>query len=447
MKSDRMPDDSISLDVVTPTDSEMEGEYTSTPISLRRRLLRLLWHVVARQLTLLCVLALVVTRLFGRRRRRLGPREGCEIMLTGRFESNNWILAFLSPLSASKECASLSLVSTNPVPPMPKVLAIYPPKWLMRVMGVTQARLLTFLWAAMRRRPHIVGGFHLIMNGIAAAIVGRLIGARSMYFCVGGPPEIQGDGGLHSDAHPWFAKMVTPDSVVEERLLRIVAGFDAVITMGSHAVNFLRDKGIVTDFHVVSGGIDPIRFQPTQENPSIDLISTGRLVPIKRIDVFLQAVRNVADKIPEIRAVIVGEGELRDELQTLSIDLGVDRYVSFTGYLDDDDVVTWLRRSKVFVLTSDSEGLSLSMIEAMMCGLPAVVSDVGDLGDLVEDGVNGYLVPRRSPDLFADRIIELLTDEQKLKAFSQAARYSTLRYTTEAATAKWDNIIEHYRTS
>lgn len=86
------------------------------------------------------------------------------------------------------------------------------------------------------------------------------------------------------------------------------------------------------------------------------------------------------------------------------------------------------------------------MMEAMICGLPAVVSNVGDLGDLVENGVNGYLVPRRSPELFADRIIELLTDAQKLEVFSQAARYSALRYTTEAATAKWDNIIEHYRT-
>ena len=80
-----------------------------------------------------------------------------------------------------------------------------------------------------------------------------------------------------------------------------------------------------------------------------------------------------------------------------------------------------------------------------MTGLPAVVSDVGDLGDLVNDGVNGFLVPRRSPDLFADRIIELLSDKQKLKAFSQAARNSALRYTPEAMTAKWDDIIEHYR--
>ena len=82
-----------------------------------------------------------------------------------------------------------------------------------------------------------------------------------------------------------------------------------------------------------------------------------------------------------------------------------------------------------------------------MCGLPVVVSDVGDLADLVEEGINGFLVPRRSPELFAARIVELLTNNQKLVAFSKAARQSSLWYTTEAATAKWDSIIEHYRTS
>ncbi len=440
-----MPHAGISPDVVAPADSEREEEYVNRQILFWRWMRRLLWHIVARQFTLLCVIALVVAGWFGRRHRRLLPDEGCEIMLTGRFDSDNWILAHLGPLSASKECSRLWMVSTNPVPAMPNVVAIYPPRWLIKVVGVTQARLLTFLWAAMRERPHVVGGFHLTPNGIAAAIVGRLVGARSMYFCVGGPPEIQGGGGLHSDAHVWFAKMVTPDFVVEKRLLRMVAEFDTVITMGSRAVSFLRSKGVNSDFHVISGGIDPIRFRPAEEPSSIDLILTGRLARIKRIDVILQALRNVAEKIPDVKAVIVGNGKLRDELYLLSMDMGFDSNVSFIGY--QDNVENWLRKSRIFVLTSDSEGLSLSMMEAMMCGLPVVVSDVGDLADLVEDGVNGFLVPRRSPELFAGRIIELLTDTRKLTALSKAARYSALRYTKEAATAKWDNIIEHYQAS
>ena len=82
-----------------------------------------------------------------------------------------------------------------------------------------------------------------------------------------------------------------------------------------------------------------------------------------------------------------------------------------------------------------------------MSGLPAVVSDVGDLADLVEDGVNGYLFPRRSPKLFADRLVELLSDEAKLTSFSQAARQSAMRYETQATIERWNGILAGFRTA
>lgn len=430
-----------SLDIVSLVAKDGQEELVIRPVSFRRRLRRWLWHVLAREFTLLCVIGLRITTWIGRRRPI--DREGCEIMLTGRFDSDNWILAHLGPLAASKKCTRVWMVSTNPVPALPKVVAIYPPRWLMKVVGVTQARLLTFVWAAMRKRPHIVGGFHIMVNGITAIILGRLVGARSMYFCVGGPAEVY-DGGIHS-ADSLFTKMETADAIVESRLLRIAAASDTIITMGSRAVSFFREKGIDTNFHVVSGGIDPIRFQPAETPPSYDLILTGRLVEVKRIDIFLQTVRRIVDRMPYIRAVIVGDGKSSNQLRSLSIDLGVDRNVDFVGH--QDDVENWLRRARVFVITSDSEGLALSMMEAMMCGLPAVVSEVGDLGDLVENGVNGYMVPRRSPGLFADRLGELLSDARKLKAFSLAARRSALRYETQAMIERWDSILANDRKS
>jgi len=411
-------------------------------VSFRRRLRRCGWHFWVRQITLWSLIAIRVAGWIGRKRRPIGP-DGCEIMLTGRFDSDNWILAHLGPLSASKQCKRLYMVSTNPVPDLPRVMALYPPKWLIRVMGATAARLLTFGWAAMRRRPDFVGGFHLIVNGIAAAVVGPLAGARSMYFCVGGPPEVH-DGGVHADDH-LFSRMETPDATVEKRLLSILSTFDMIVTMGTRAVSFFQDKGVQTEFHVVSGGIDSDRFHPKADQPQFDMIVTGRLAPIKRLDIFLLAFKRVAERLPEVKAVIVGDGQLRDDLESVARELGIEDNVVFAGR--QQDVASWLRRSKLFVLTSDSEGLSLSMIEATMCGLPAVVSQVGDLGDLVEDGVNGYLVPRRSPELFADRLVELLSDEVKLTSFSQAARQSAMRYEIQATIERWNNILAGFRTA
>jgi glycosyltransferase involved in cell wall biosynthesis len=438
MKSSCVSRTDDSLDVAVPVIEEWTKEAAACGISLGQRLKRCWWHFVVRRITAFSQMAITVAGWIGRRPRPIGP-EGCEIMLTGRFDSANWILAHLGPLAASSRCARLSMVSTSPVPELPKVEAIHPPRWLTRVVGATQARLLTFAWAVMRKRPHVVGGFHLIFNGIMAAIAGRLAGARSVYFCVGGPAEVL-DGGIHAE-NKVYGRMETPDPIVEKRLIKTVGKFDVIVTMGSRAVEFYRGRGVDTDFHVVSGGIDPVRFQPSEDDKPFDIILTGRLAPIKRIDVFLEAIKLVAERLPEVRAVIVGAGELRDELEALADKLGIEQNVTFAG--QQSNVDDWLRRTKIFVLTSDSEGLALSMMEAMMSGLPAVVSDVGDLGDLVENGTNGYLVPRRTPQLFADRLLELLSDEQRLHELSAAARRSALRYETQATTERWDSILSN----
>jgi len=80
------------------------------------------------------VIALAVARLIGRRH-RAAPQNGYEILLTGRFDSANWILNHLGPLGASSECSRVWMVSTNRVPELSKVKAIYPPPWLVRVAG------------------------------------------------------------------------------------------------------------------------------------------------------------------------------------------------------------------------------------------------------------------------------------------------------------------------
>ena len=136
---------------------------------------------------------------------------------------------------------------------------------------------------------------------------------------------------------------------------------------------------------------------------------------------------------------LVGDGPLRQGLEQQARTLGIDANVVFVGH--QRDVAAWIQQARLFVLTSDSEGLSLSLVEAMLCGLPAVVSAVGDLGDLVENDVNGYLVSDRSPQAFALRIVALLTDPDRWTRFSQAARNSAERYGIAEASGLWSAIL------
>ena len=362
---------------------------------------------------------------------------GHDILLTGTFHSDNWVMSHLKPLAMSRHCARLRVVSSVPIPPLEKLEVILPPGWLTKALGRVPARLLMFLWVGIRTKPDAVGGFHLLFNGLAAALLARLVGARSIYFCVGGPAEVK-DGGAFTE-NRLFDLMEVADPVVECRLLRIVAAVDLVVAMGSGAVRFFREKGVDTQFRVISGGIDTHRFIRAGERAMIDIILVARLVRIKRIDLFLHAVQKVREEIPAVRAAIVGDGPLREPLEELSSRLGLERTIDFVG--QQENVENWLRRARVFVLTSESEGLSLALIEAMLCGLPSVVSRVGDLPDLVVDGVNGYFVPEPTPEAFAARLVELLRDHERWARFSEASRRSAERYGMEAAIRLWDEVL------
>lgn len=186
-------------------------------------------------------------------------------------------------------------------------------------------------------------------------------------------------------------------------------------------------------------GLDASRFRADAAHPRFDLILVGRLAEIKRIDIFLESVKHVRRKLPAVAAVVVGDGPQRKALEAVARDLGIETSVTFAGHRQD--VESLLKKSKLFALTSDSEGLSLSLMEAMLCGLPAVVSRVGDLGDLVEDGVNGYLIAERTPEAFATRFVELLTNGKSLAEFGDAARRSASRFELAAVSRLWDGIL------
>ena len=148
-------------------------------------------------------LTLRIARMVERRARPLSP-AGYDILLTGTFFSDNWVRSHLLPLAASDRCHRVRMVATTQVPEMPKVEGLYPPTWLMKYTGEVPARLLYFIWIAIRTRPHIVGGFHLLVNGLLAPLLGRFVGAKSLYFCVGGPVEVL-DGGIWGGNRVFFA--------------------------------------------------------------------------------------------------------------------------------------------------------------------------------------------------------------------------------------------------
>lgn len=152
------------------------------------------------------------------------------------------------------------------------------------------------------------------------------------------------------------------------------------------------------------------------------LIFVGRLHEQKGLDILLNAFRQLVGRkaTGETRLQLVGDGPLRDYLQDLAYRLGIARLVEFSG--QTDQVIGHLQQADIFVLPSRAEGISNALLEAMACGLPAVVSDVPGNWDVVEHEKNGLLFTGENPESLAQALVSLLEQRDLREFLGRAAR-------------------------
>ena len=122
------------------------------------------------------------------------------------------------------------------------------------------------------------------------------------------------------------------------------------------------------------------------------------------------ALAKIINAEPQTRVFLVGTGPLKADLKDLVNSLDIKQYVHFTGHIPYDQLVYHLNSAEIYVSTSKSDGSSMSLLEAMACRLPVVVSDVPANCEWVKDGINGYLVPRGKVNPISEKILVLLND-------------------------------------
>jgi glycosyltransferase involved in cell wall biosynthesis len=159
------------------------------------------------------------------------------------------------------------------------------------------------------------------------------------------------------------------------------------------------------------------------------LTFVGRLVPIKRVDVLLRAVAHARAGGAQVRLAIVGDGELRPELEALARDLGIADAIHFAGYRTD--MVAVAAAADIAVLSSDNEGTPVSLIEAGAAGKPAVSTRVGGVDEVVAPDT-GLLAPARDSAALGDAIARLAADAGLREAMGERARaHIRGRYTVD----------------
>jgi len=142
------------------------------------------------------------------------------------------------------------------------------------------------------------------------------------------------------------------------------------------------------------------------------------LVPHKGQRHLIEAAHIVVQKLPDVRFVILGEGELREALERLIKEYRLEKHVLLPGFRTD--VLGCLKSFDLFAMSSVTEGLGTSLLDAMACSRPIVATNAGGIPEVVEEGVTGLLVPPRDHAAMADAIISLISDKARLQAMGAA---------------------------
>ena len=146
----------------------------------------------------------------------------------------------------------------------------------------------------------------------------------------------------------------------------------------------------------------------------------ARLSPEKDVANLIRAAAIVRRSDPDLRIEVAGDGQCLPELRRLVAELGLEGQVLLLGEVGD--VAGLLARGRLFVLPSRSEGISLTLLEAMARGLPVVATRVGGTPEVVVDGETGLLVPPGDPAALADAILRLQRDPEAGRRMGEAGR-------------------------
>ncbi len=169
------------------------------------------------------------------------------------------------------------------------------------------------------------------------------------------------------------------------------------------------------------GVIPGLYDQPkSQDSDRTHFVYVGRLTAIKGVRILLEAFEKARTTAPNLHLTIVGDGDDRAALETLAKPFK--DQITFAGYQSQDDVAATLASADAFVLPSFAEGLPVVLMEALAAKVPVICTQVAGVSELVEDGVNGYIVPPGDVDSLASRMVNLAAEPAARRAMGTSGR-------------------------
>lgn len=194
---------------------------------------------------------------------------------------------------------------------------------------------------------------------------------------------------------------------------------------------------------IVSNGVDTKKFRLHRTNqkrtPTIAVI--GRLDSSKRVDVIIKALPKILKKI-RVNLIIVGAGLEMQNLKNMTRRLGIEKYVTFKGFLPEDKVVKIYQRVDLLATASVIETQGLAVLEALSSGLPIVATNAGAIPELIKNGKNGYLFEPGDSESLANQVIKILSNRSLYEDMSREAIKIAKEHDIEEVIVKMENVYQ-----
>jgi glycosyltransferase involved in cell wall biosynthesis len=218
--------------------------------------------------------------------------------------------------------------------------------------------------------------------------------------------------------------------------------FSKTVVVAKNMMSFLLEqkKFRPSQIQFVHNGIDLSRFNPastkiTSLNSRCHIGTVGRMVPVKDFPLFISIASEIKKQVPNVHFSILGDGPLKDTLKKKVKELGMDEHI-FEFREPETDPTAYYHSLDLYLNTSLHEGLPLSILEAMACGIPVVAPQVGGIPEIIVHDSCGYLVQGRDPELFARHCLKLIQDESlrlkfKEESLKRVSYFSSTRMAEE----------------
>jgi glycosyltransferase involved in cell wall biosynthesis len=281
-------------------------------------------------------------------------------------------------------------------------------------------------------KPKIFIGIYEIPHGLLAMLAGKVRKIPSVVSITGNPAYTKLRRGLRLKLTMWILKNCTYITVT-----------------GNNSRKYLIQQRIPGEkIFILPNTLDFTLFRKLGLNREYDIISLGRISEEKHIEIIVKIVAELKAKIPNIKAAIGGDGPQKEMIINLVKQLKLDKNIDVCGYITpNEDLTSFFNKGKVFLLTSETEGFPRTIIQAAACGLPVVASNVGDITDVIDHGINGFLVNGYSNvKEFSSRVFQLLNDNELYEQFSiTLEKIVRQQFVTENASKVWQNIFDEIK--